>query len=58
MLLYLHAPVTAQRDDVVAEDGVLVGVELGGGHLGGGGHARGVSDTLSCKRRRRAATAY
>lgn len=31
---------------MVAEDGVLVSVELSGGHLGGGSHACGVGDTL------------
>lgn len=31
---------------MVAEDGVLVSVELSAGHLGGGGHARSVGDTL------------
>lgn len=43
---YLHAPVTAQGDDVVAEDGVLVCVELSSGHLGGCRHTGGVRDTL------------
>lgn len=33
---------------MVAEDGVLVSVELSSGHLGGGRHARGVGDTLPC----------
>lgn len=46
ILSYLHAPVTAQGDDVVAEDGVLVRVELSSGHLGGGSHARGIGNTL------------
>lgn len=31
---------------MVAKDGVLVSVELSGGHLGGGGHACGIGDTL------------
>ena len=44
--LYLHAPVTAEGDDVVAEDGVLVSVELSSGHLGSGSHARGVGCLL------------
>lgn len=43
---HLHASVTAESDDVVAEDGVLVSVELRSGHLGGGSHTRGVRDTL------------
>lgn len=50
---YLHAPVTAQGDDVVAEDGVLVSVELSSGHLGGCRHTGGVRDTLKQQQTKR-----
>lgn len=42
----LHATVTAKGDDVVAEDGVLVGVELSRSNLGRSSHTGGICDTL------------
>lgn len=44
--LHLHAPVSTESDDVVAEDRVLVRVELSCGHLGSCRHSRGIRDPL------------
>ncbi len=43
----LHAAVARQNDDVVIEDGVLLGVEAGLGHLGGNRHSDAVGDALA-----------
>lgn len=43
---YLHAPVSTESDDVVAENCVYVRVELSCGHLGSCCHSRGIRDAL------------
>ena len=44
---FLHAAVAGEDDDMVIENGVVWGVELGGGHFLGNGVSDGVGDALA-----------